>query len=63
MQMVQKNNLPFTKYNYRDITYLQTSKKRSLRRLRSLGGALRRHFTTIKEDTKKKVHYSAIMIL
>lgn len=48
-----KNNLLFTQFELIDLTYLCTSKRKNSRRLRSLGGALRRIFSTLREIKHK----------
>ncbi len=48
-----KNNLLFTQFELIDLTYLGTSKIKNSRRLRSLGGALRRIFSNIREAKNK----------
>jgi hypothetical protein len=47
------NNLLFTQFELIDLTYLDTSKIKNSRRLRSLGGALRRIFSNIREAKNK----------
>jgi hypothetical protein len=48
-----KNNLLFTQFELTDLTYLRTSEINNSRRLRSLGGALRRIFSNVREMKQK----------